>query len=148
MLMGMRFSAHLFALCTGAAACSSGTETNLADVSGRWSFTETLEDRLHGYSCIDTGTYEIRQAGDRFDGLYAQHGVCSTPAGLVDNTDSGTVEAGRVIGRTVRFMVTANCEYEGTTSGMPAAAIVGRGICVLQDVSRTLNFTGNWKATR
>jgi hypothetical protein len=144
----MRLPAAALAPFLVTAGCSSGTESNLADVSGNWSFTETLEDRLHGYSCIDTGTYQIHQVGDRFDGKYAQHGVCNTPQGPVDNTDSGTVDAGRVIGRTIRFMVTASCEYEGTASGMPATALAGRGICVLHDVNRTINFSGNWQATR
>jgi hypothetical protein len=136
------------AVLLAAAACEAGTDPNTADVSGRWAFTETLEDRAHGISCADTGTYDIVQTGDRFTGVYAQRGVCQTPTGSVNNADSGTVDAGRVVGRTVRFKVTANCEYQGSASGMPAATLAGRGVCVLEDVNRTLNFLGTWNAVR
>lgn len=145
--MGIRSATFLVVASLGA-ACQAGTDSNTADVSGSWTFTETLEDRAHGITCADTGTYEITQMGDRFSGLYGQSGVCRTPSGPVDNADSGTVQGGRVIGRTIRFMVTANCEYEGSVSGMPATALAGRGVCVLRDVDRTLNFLGTWRATR
>ena len=131
-----------------AVGCGAGTDPNTADVGGSWRFTETLEDRAHGITCADTGTYEITQMGDRFSGLYGQSGVCRTPGGAVDNTDSGTVQGGRVVGHTVRFMVNANCEYEGSLTGMPANHLAGRGSCVLQDANSTLNFLGTWQATR
>ena len=131
-----------------AAGCDAGTDPNTADVNGHWTFTETLEDVAHGISCTDSGSYDITQVGDKFSGTYYQRGTCVTPTGTVDNTDSGTVHAGRVIGRTLRFMVTANCDYEGSVSGMPATTLAGRGVCVLQDVDRTLNFSGTWQATR
>lgn len=140
--------AAFVAAAAAAPACKAGTEANLADVSGRWMFTETLADNIHGFSCADTGTYDITQMGDRFIGTYTQRGICQTPTGPVNNADAGTVEMGRVVGRTVRFMVTANCEYEGSASGMPANELAGRGICQLQDNNRTLNFIGTWKATR
>jgi hypothetical protein len=140
-------SAILLFLLTGA-GCEAGTDPNTADVSGHWTFTETFEDVPHGISCTDSGSYHIVQVGDKFTGVYYQRGACITPTGTVDNTDSGTVHTGRVIGRTLRFMVTANCDYEGSVSGMPATTMAGRGVCVLQDVDRTLNFLGTWQATR
>jgi len=142
----MRFPA--FALLLVAAACEAGTDANTADVSGHWEFTESFEDIAHGISCADTGSYEITQVGDQFSGGYGQRGVCHTPTGTVDNADSGTVRNGRVMGHTVRFMVTDNCDYEGSASGMPPTALAGRGACVLQDMNRTLNFMGTWQATR
>lgn len=141
-----------FRLLLGAAcvlaACKAGTEANLVDITGEWAFTELLEDRLHGFSCADTGVYRITQAGDRFEGFYIQRGACRTPTGIVDNSDAGLLSGGRVVGHTVRFMVTANCDYEGSADGRPAGMLAGRGVCVLQDVNRTLNFTGTWQATR
>jgi hypothetical protein len=131
-----------------AAACQAGTDANTVDVSGHWEFTETFEDIAHGISCADTGSYEITQVADQFSGHYGQRGVCHTPTGTVDNADSGTVKNGRVTGRTVRFMVTDNCDYEGSASGMPPTMLAGRGSCVLQDVNRTLTFSGTWQAAR
>ena len=137
-----------FAILLIVAACDAGTDPNTADVSGHWTFTETLEDLAHGISCTDSGSYDIVQVGDKFSGAYYQRGACTTPSGTVDNTDSGTVHAGRVIGRTLRFMVTANCDYEGSVNGMPPMTLAGRGVCVLEDVDRTLTFSGTWQATR
>jgi len=145
--MGPGTRAILLTLLTGA-GCDAGIDPNTADVSGRWTFTETLEDVAHGISCTDSGSYDITQVGDTFSGVYYQRGACITPTGTVDNTDSGTVHAGRVIGRTVRFMVTANCDYEGSANGVPATTLAGRGVCVLQDVDRTLSFSGTWQARR
>ena len=144
----MRIAPWVVTALVAVAACQAGTDANTVDVSGRWAFTETFVDFAHGMSCADTGTYDITQTGDRFVGVYAQRGFCTTPTGIVSNADSGTVAAGRVIGRTVRFMVTANCEYEGSANGMPAMELTGHGACVLQDTDRILNFTGTWKATR
>ena len=121
----MRSARRWFAVLILTAGCQAGTESNLVDVAGEWTFTELLQDRAHGMSCADTGTYRITQTGDRFSGIYAQRGVCLTPAGAVDNADSGFVSNGRVVGHTIQFTVTANCQYEGSASGMPAAALRG-----------------------
>src|SRR5882672_643597 len=134
------------ALLLAAAACNAGTDANTADVGGRWRFTETLEDRVHGITCADTGTYQITQLGDRFGGLYGQSGVCRTPGGAVSNADSGTVQGGHVIGQTIRFMVDANCEYDASVSGMPATQLAGHAKCLLQGASGTL--LGTWQAAR
>lgn len=144
----MRSPPRWFAVLILAAGCQAGTDANLVDVSGDWTFTELLQDRAHGISCADTGTYRITQTGDRFSGIYAQRGVCITPNGAVDNADSGVVTNGRVVGHTIQFMVTANCQYEGSASGMPVAVVTGRGACVLEDIDRVLSFSGTWHARR
>jgi hypothetical protein len=144
----MRVFPPIVTALVAVAACQAGTDANTVDVSGRWSFTETFVDYAHGMSCADTGTYDITQTGDRFVGIYAQRGYCTTPSGIVNNADSGAVAAGRVIGRTVRFMIAENCEYEGASNGVPPMELAGHGACVLHDTDRLLSFTGTWKATR
>ena len=133
-------------LLLATAACNAGTDANTADVGGHWEFTETLEDRAHGITCADTGSYEITQMGDQFNGRYGQSGVCHIPGGAVDNADSGTVQGGHVIGQTIRFIVDANCEYDASVAGMPAIQLVGHARCVLQGASGTL--LGTWQAAR
>jgi hypothetical protein len=135
-------------LAVALAGCRSGTDANLVDISGHWQFTEILEDRLHGFSCADTGAYEIEQSADRFIGRYGQRGVCQTPAGPVNNADSGTVQGGQVLGRTIRFMVTAACQYDGSASGIPTTALEGHGFCAIQDANRTIELRGSWRARR
>ena len=144
----MRLSRAGLALVVAVAACQAGTDANPIDLNGRWEFTETFADFLHGISCADTGTYEITQQGDRFSGHYAQRGLCHTPTGNVDNSDSGSVAGGRVVGHTLSFMVTANCQYQGNASGMPARQLSGLGVCVLLNGSDTLRFNGTWQASR
>ena len=134
------------AFLLAAAACNAGTDANTADVGGHWEFTETLEDRAHGITCADTGTYEITQMGDQFSGRYGQSGVCHLPGGAVDNADSGAVQGGQVIGQTIRFVVDANCEYEASVTGMPASQLAGHAKCILQGASGTL--LGTWQAAR
>lgn len=131
-----------------AAACKAGTDANPIDVTGRWTFTETFTDFPHQISCADTGRYDITQTGDMFAGHYVQRGICRTPTGAVDNADSGTIEAGRVVGHTVSFKVTANCDYAGNASGMPPRQLAGLGVCVLVDGQDTLRFNGTWQASR
>jgi hypothetical protein len=128
-----------FALLIAAAACSAGTEAKPVDVTGRWAFTETFTDFPHGITCADTGSYDITQTGTTFSGQYAQRGICKTPTG---------VSAGRVVGHTLSFRVTVNCEYSGNAAGMPPRELSGRGVCVLLDGQDTLRFSGTWRATR
>lgn len=144
----MRYAPLLAAAALVVAACQAGTEANTVDVSGRWEWTETLEDRVNGISCADTGTYHISQVGDRFVGTYGQSGVCRTPTGPFSNADSGTVDAGRVVGFTIQFTVTANCQYNGAASGTPPSTLTGHATCVLQDGTRRLTLAGAWKANR
>src|SRR5207247_3377944 len=83
--------------------CRAGTEPNLADIGGSWQYTETFTDVSHAITCADSGTYSLSQAGASFVRLYFQRGLCRTPTGLTDNTESGTVSEGRVVGRPLRF---------------------------------------------
>src|SRR5262245_1266413 len=85
------------------AGCGGATNPNTSDFGGAWNYVEVLQDVPNGVSCADTGVYRLVQMGTQFVGDYAQSGVCSTPLGLQDNTDSGFVTAGHVLGRTLKF---------------------------------------------
>ena len=135
------------AFLLAAAACQTGTDPNTADVSGRWTFTETLEDRPHGITCADTGIYEITQTGDRFVGRYEQRGLCRTPGGPVDNTDAGTVAGGRVIGRTILFRAGQYCDYDGALD-LTTGHITGRALCILVGGGDSITLNGMWSGKR
>jgi len=129
-------------------ACSSaGTAPNTADVSGLWRFTESFSDVTDGISCADTGTYFLEQQGAMFSGVYSQRGVCVTPQGAVSNADSGSVSAGQMTGHTLKF-VAPNCAYDGSLDPDTHQRIDGHVACQLSDSTRTLKFTGFWKASR
>jgi hypothetical protein len=130
------------------AACSSaGTAPHTADVSGLWRFTESFSDVTDGISCADTGTYFLVQQGAMFSGVYSQHGRCVTPQGAVSNADSGSVSAGQMTGHTLRFAA-PNCAYDGSLDPDTQQRIDGHVACQLSDATRTLKFTGFWKASR
>ena len=128
-------------------ACRAGTEPNLADIDGSWRYTETFTDVPHSITCADSGTYSLRQAGESFVGLYFQHGMCHLPTGVVDNTDSGTVSEGHLVGRSLRFRA-PNCQYDGAVDADSGASISGHVVCVVSDPTKQLNFSGTWQASR
>ncbi|HTH66319.1 MAG TPA: hypothetical protein VL563_16670 [Gemmatimonadales bacterium] len=131
-----------------AVACSGGgTNPNLVDISGHWRYVERYADVPHHASCVDSGTYEIEQSMNGFVGAYGQRGYCVTPQGTADNTDSGSVTEGHVIGRTIRFKA-PNCEYDGHTPVESADRLDGNVVCSVGDQTITYTFTGTWFAER
>ena len=131
-----------------AIACTNGgTNPNLVDVSGHWRYVERYADVPHHASCVDSGAYDIVQTMNGFVGVYGQRGYCVTPQGTSDNTDSGSVTEGHVIGRTIRFKA-PNCEYDGHTPVESADRLDGNVICSVGDQTITYMFTGTWSAER
>ena len=131
-------------------ACRAGTEPNLAEISGSWDYVETFTNVQYRMSCVDSGTYTLRQAGEDFVGEYGQRGVCRTPTGNADNADSGSVSEGHVVGRTLRFRA-PNCAYDGAVDDTAHTSITGRVECVLTDPNPPhlhLTFSGTWQASR
>jgi hypothetical protein len=126
---------------------SGGTSPNLVDVSGRWNFVEQFTDPVQQASCADTGTYVITQSADGFVGGYSQRGVCRGSFGVVDNSDSGTVTEGHVVGHTVRFKA-PNCDYDGKVGSDDQDRLDGHVVCAIGDATITYNFSGTWTAHR
>jgi hypothetical protein len=131
----------------GIACAKSGTDPNLIDISGHWRFVEQFTDVAHAVTCADTGTYEMAQSADGFVGVYAQHGACRGPGINADNTDSGTVSEGHVLGRTIRFKA-PNCDYDGHTPTDSEDRLDGLVVCTIGDPTVTYNFSGSWFAER
>jgi hypothetical protein len=132
-----------------ALACAESGGPAPHDMSGRWAYTERLEDQLNGIVCSDTGDYVFTQNGTAFTGTYFQRGVClvATGGGFF-NSDSGMVDSGRVVGNTVRFHATPQCQYAGALTGTPADRVSGDGYCTVTLGTRTLSFAGRWDAMR
>jgi hypothetical protein len=141
-----RFALPILA-ALGLACAKGGTDPNLVDISGHWRFVEQFADVVHSVTCADTGTYEIAQTADGFAGIYAQRGACHGPGINADNTDSGTVSEGHVLGRTVRFRA-PNCEYDGHTPSDRDDRLDGHVVCTIGDPTITYNFSGSWFAER
>lgn len=124
-----------------------GTSPNLVDMTGRWNFTEQFTDPVQRAACSDTGTYVISQSADGFTGGYSQRGVCTGPFGVVDNTDSGVVSEGHVVGRTIRFKAPF-CDYDGHVPTEDGDRVDGHVACTIGDAQITYNFSGTWSAHR
>jgi hypothetical protein len=143
-----RFLALVVVTSAVAIACSGGgTNPNLVDISGHWHYVERYADVPHHASCVDSGAYDIVQSMNGFIGVYGQRGYCVTPQGTSDNTDSGSVTEGHVIGRTIRFKA-PNCEYDGHTPVQTADRLDGNVVCSVGDQTITYTFTGTWSAQR
>jgi hypothetical protein len=65
----------------------------------------------------------------------------------VDNSDSGAVTDGRVVGRTVRFKA-PNCEYDGHMLIEDMNRLSGHVACQVSDPQITYSFAGTWSAER
>src|SRR5688572_10811295 len=138
----MRFTPVALVMLLG--GCDGTTDPGAATVDGVWNYIEALEDKLRGVSCNDTGSYRLRQTGDRFEGVYFQTGVCLSATGGFFNAGSGRVSAGMVIGNTVRFNATPTCQYEGRLTGSPPGDVAGKGYCTLEINGLLHSFEGAW----
>ncbi|HEY6224004.1 MAG TPA: hypothetical protein VIW26_09475 [Gemmatimonadales bacterium] len=137
----------LVAAAIAVACAGGGTNLNLVDISGHWRYVERYADVPHHASCLDSGTYDIVQTSNGFVGVYGQRGYCTTPQGTADNTDSGAVTEGHVIGRTIRFKA-PNCQYDGHTPVESTDRLDGNVVCSVGDQTITYTFTGTWSAER
>jgi hypothetical protein len=126
---------------------TGGTEPNLVDITGHWEFVEQFTDPAYRVTCADTGGYDIVQTANGFVGAYGQRGYCSGPGIGADNTDSGFVTEGHVVGRTIRFKA-PNCDYDGRVHDGNDDHVSGHVACSIGDATITYNFTGTWSATR
>jgi hypothetical protein len=134
--------------CAIVLACGGGgTNPNLVDISGHWRYVERYSDVVHHASCLDSGTYDIMQSVNGFVGVYGQRGYCTTPQGTADNTDSGAVTEGHIVGRTIRFKA-PNCQYDGHTPVETTDRLDGNVVCSVGDQTITYTFTGTWSAQR
>ena len=130
-------------------ACADGGATGsnpAADISGNWTWDETLSDQPNQIDCADQGTFTITQTGSTFTGSIDQTGSCTTPAGPVDLTGTRPMNGGQVSGANVSFQEAAAnpCLYQGTLLGDPPLSASGTVSCVGQG----LNLTGTWSMTR
>ena len=128
----------------------AATNPNTADFAGAWRYVETMRDLSAGVSCADTGVYRLSQTGTDFAGDYVQSGVCQTTMGFLDNTDSGGVANGVVVGRTLRFTAAQVCDYDGKLDPN-SGGISGHLLCLLADAPApgdTIRLAGTWTATR
>lgn len=118
----------------------------IPDLSGApWTFSSSMSASQFGISCNATGTATFSQSGSTFTGTVAQDGSCSGPGGTIDNSGTSQITGGQIDGNQLSFQVPF-CSYSGTISG--SNQMSGTSQCSIQEQGVTVNFTGQWQASR
>jgi len=107
------------------------------DVAGAWAFGQRLAGG--GSTCANHGTVIVSQNGSLFTGTYSQTGFCSGPGGTIDNSGSGDITSGRLIGAALQFSA-GGCSYRGQVVADPPDGASGTVTCQIQSI----NFSGTW----
>jgi hypothetical protein len=132
------------------AACGGDAEpTDSGDVptiEDTWAFAENLGDAGHTVSCIDEGDLVFYQDNATFRGDGYQTGTCQTPDGVLDNTGSGGITAGRVSATAITFSY-GGCNYSGTMFGSPFDSLAGTVTC-RATIANSVQLEGTWSAVK
>ncbi len=126
------------------------TDSQALDLSGTWSFTDSLLNWGRGKTCTSgRGTLTITQAGATFTGSLTDETTCL----IIDTTNlglrAGAISNGTISGSQVSFEV-AFCKYVGTTSdGNPPTQMTGTETCILHWGSTdSSQIDADWQVSR
>jgi len=131
------------AACKGSDATGPGS----AGLGGSWKFQETLSNSALALTCADSATVTVTQSGQTFTANYVQVGTCNANGQAVDNSGSGSISNGRVVGDSVTFNEDI-CAYAGTFTGSPASNMNGTVTCTDTSSGVPVVVAGNWVMSR
>ena len=114
------------------------------NASGQWRFIESMDSGASRLRCSASGTIELWQLGDSFDGTMRQEGTCIVRNVPVDNSTSGQVTDGNVTGDQLRF-VAEKCTYTGEFKHQHMR-MEGSVECAVDGSDKPM--TGTWQAVR
>jgi Big-like domain-containing protein len=121
------------------------------DVSGDWTFSETISDPALALSCTDQSSMTFTQTGTAFTGSSQQTGTCTLAGTPFDNSGPFDITDGQVLKAAISFTEPGQppCNYQGTLSGDPPTLASGTVSCV-GNVSGlgNVNATGTWQIAR
>jgi hypothetical protein len=126
---------------------STGSSPPPLNAAGVWNEVEEITDPGNAFTCADTATVTLTQAGATITGNVVQTGTCQTPGGPIDN--GGTLNlSGGVSGSTIAFNEPGSggitCTYRGTLYHTPPDSSAGTVDCSGAGVSAA----GTWRMTR
>jgi hypothetical protein len=138
-------------LCIVAAALACGGDQltvpgTAIDVTGTWSYFETMTNTSQQIACEDYGLLVISQDGAQFEATVNQAGYCTSPGGGFDNSSSGTTH-GTATDSGISFQV-GPCDHHGRFSNTPADSAAGPVTCRIQSGNQSVTFAGNWFAVK
>ena len=126
-----------------------GTEPEIPNISGTWTFSANITEPITSTSCSRAGTAEIIQAGANFSGtVNVTTGFCTFSDGsIVEDAGTDVITGGQIDGNRVSFQLTF-CQLEGTMSGSPPNRMTRTETCDLAVSGQTFTFAGNWQTGR
>jgi hypothetical protein len=135
--------------------CDNATATGATGIppiriAGTWTYTGEVSDPAMTASCQMTGTANLNQTNDTFNGLLNNGSqVCLFGGERTEDPLYGPVTAGEIGGESVRFRG-AGCLHTGTISGSPANHMDGVFSCSFSLPPETppRTFSGTWQANR
>ena len=144
----MRYCVLSLILTVALVGCSddNGPTGPTPDFAGTFLFKAEMADAEHDITCTADGTANIGQSGSTFSGTFTQTGECVGPGGSADNSGSGPISAGRLVGNTMSFEV-PSCRYEGTLAGDPPSGASGELTCSILEEGERFDFVGDWFVT-
>ncbi len=131
------------AACKGSDSTGPGT----SGINGAWKFQETLSNAALALTCADSATVTVTQSGQTFTATYAQTGTCNANGQTLDNSGSGSITNGSIVGDSVSFAEDI-CAYAGTMSGSPATSMTGTVTCTDTSSGTPVVVAGNWVMNR
>ena len=138
--MNRRFAFVVLGL--GVAGCT--TEPEVIDISGPWSFTDSLTSTFFGdvRTCETWGTLGLRQTSAGVRGGLERNGLCTDSDGAFAGNASNRldVDGGAVTGHSIWFTTGSNelpalCHYTATITGDPPHRMDGSATIARQHPS-------------
>ncbi len=132
---------------TALAACGTSDTTSPKNngLTGTWRFQESLANAALGLTCSDSAQVALTQTGQTFTANYTQNGTCTSGGQVSDNSGTGTITDGAVVGDSVSFSEDI-CAYRGTLSGNNAMS--GAVDCTDTSTGTPVTISGNWTMAR
>lgn len=122
---------------------STGVIRRTANLSGVWTYTETLGSASSRVYCENSGTYSFAQGGGGLGGEYQQVGWCVIDGERIQNPGSGALSEATLNGDRLSFNV-ENCAYTGQL--VSRTHIEGSLECLLDLGNGEQRISGAWAA--
>ena len=144
-ITGWTLAAFALASLFGMAACSDDMSEPLLDVSGDWSFADTVTASFG--TCTAAGTVTFTQSGRTLGGVIdATEGTCEwADGGSDDNSGPVDISGGNVSPTAVSFTA-GICEF--TSTSVTDERIEGQEVCTLSTGTQTFLLTGDFQLIR
>lgn len=115
----------------GILACGGSTAPAVLDVSGTWSYSDSVTAVAQNVTCLMQGTLVIDQTGAKLIGPEHFSGSCKYVGGATEGHVGDGTMVGSVDGSQVSFTMhqASLCDFNGSISGNPPNRMAGSVTC-------------------